>query len=894
MKINLHRIKIKALFMIISAMLFFTSSTVVYSQMVTPNLRINDADVDNMITGSRSLAVVEDNVYVVWVDDRVEAGNIYFSKSEDGGETFSDDIILSSSNDENLNIWPAIVADEAGGVYVTWTGFTGPEMGPESGVNVWFTKSTDKGESFDTPLKLTDNDLSLFPSLGVYDNYVYILYGDAENAPFADYYLIRSIDGGDSFQDPIQVNDEACIEEVAYDNFTSIDIDPLTGNIYLAWVDGRREDSKGDIFFAKSTDNGVSIGDNVMVNDPDTDWANFEMFNIVVTAAEENMVYVGYVVEDDDYSRTILSISEDGGNNFIIEDLLAENDSYCYHYDIMALHDGTIGALMVTNLHGMGWNIWFAQPDGSILIINDTNADFRQPSLFLDYEGYMHSVWVDDREGQNNIYYARTKEFEALGIPYFENFNDVNTSSMPPGWIINGEGDFFVAVIDWGPEPYSPPNHLQLNPNDQNSTAVAILPEFKAENAGLALNFKARWNIFGHDTLEIGVITDVDDISTFELVDYIVLPDNNHHNDYIVFFKDYQGEEGHIAFRFSGSKTLGTGGDVYIDNIYVFRAFCFELAEIPLYEDFDDLTPPALPECWITNINKGGKVYTTNDPHYSPPNSAIMIKAPNDEPYFITPPLDANISDLKISFDAFADFVAYGEATLEIGTMSNPIDNETFNPYTNITVPEDSYQGFEIKFDNYQGDDKHIALRLSDVIETQDVDVSIDNIIINYYIFTLTLSAEPEIGGSISGEGEYNEGEIVTINATPNSGYKFVNWTGDVEYIDDPELKETTLTMPDADVSLTANFIETTSISDKKVSPKINIFPNPANQKFTIESDELIKQVKLFDVNGQMVKNIRADAMKTEIQVINIRPGTYFMQIQTANEILNRRVQVVR
>ena len=64
-------------------------------------------------------------------------------------------------------------------------------------------------------------------------------------------------------------------------------------------------------------------------------------------------------------------------------------------------------------------------------------------------------------------------------------------------------------------------------------------------------------------------------------------------------------------------------------------------------------------------------------------------------------------------------------------------------------------------------------------------------------------------GGSVTtpGEGAYNyaEGSVVDIIATPDSGYGFVNWTGDTSTIADINDPTTTITMND-DYSITANF----------------------------------------------------------------------------------------
>jgi hypothetical protein len=43
--------------------------------------------------------------------------------------------------------------------------------------------------------------------------------------------------------------------------------------------------------------------------------------------------------------------------------------------------------------------------------------------------------------------------------------------------------------------------------------------------------------------------------------------------------------------------------------------------------------------------------------------------------------------------------------------------------------------------------------------------------------YTLTLSSNPAVGGTTSGGGSFNSGSLVTVTATPNTGYAFTNWT---------------------------------------------------------------------------------------------------------------------
>ncbi len=75
-------------------------------------------------------------------------------------------------------------------------------------------------------------------------------------------------------------------------------------------------------------------------------------------------------------------------------------------------------------------------------------------------------------------------------------------------------------------------------------------------------------------------------------------------------------------------------------------------------------------------------------------------------------------------------------------------------------------------------------------------------------MFELILLADPTNGGDVTGAGSYPESENVIITATANEGWVFVNWTGDIEHLDDAESAETVLTMPADDITLTAVFQE--------------------------------------------------------------------------------------
>ncbi|MBR4392373.1 MAG: PKD domain-containing protein, partial [Bacteroidales bacterium] len=84
--------------------------------------------------------------------------------------------------------------------------------------------------------------------------------------------------------------------------------------------------------------------------------------------------------------------------------------------------------------------------------------------------------------------------------------------------------------------------------------------------------------------------------------------------------------------------------------------------------------------------------------------------------------------------------------------------------------------------------------------------------------YTITTTANPTEGGTVSGAGTFEQGETCTLTATANEGYTFVNWTEDGEAVS----AEATYTFDvTADRELVANFTLN--------SYEITVSANPSN-----------------------------------------------------------------
>jgi hypothetical protein len=111
--------------------------------------------------------------------------------------------------------------------------------------------------------------------------------------------------------------------------------------------------------------------------------------------------------------------------------------------------------------------------------------------------------------------------------------------------------------------------------------------------------------------------------------------------------------------------------------------------------------------------------------------------------------------------------------------------------------------------------------------------------------------------GSFNGNGTYTEGSLVNITASPDFGWEFVNWTGDVFTIANASSNETALTMA-GDLSITANF-------EAMATPQITVL-TPADGAITGElvlnissSDNLGGHAVFVDWDNSLVSWWRMD-----------------------------------
>jgi len=70
----------------------------------------------------------------------------------------------------------------------------------------------------------------------------------------------------------------------------------------------------------------------------------------------------------------------------------------------------------------------------------------------------------------------------------------------------------------------------------------------------------------------------------------------------------------------------------------------------------------------------------------------------------------------------------------------------------------------------------------------------------------------------------------------------------------------------------------------------ISIYPNPAVDFFTIQSQQPIRSVELFNIVGEKIHSF--DTPATRYPVSNYKPGIYFLKIHTGNKIITKKIKL--
>jgi hypothetical protein len=279
-----------------------------------PNPESNVLDKNHMWIDNSSASPHNGNLYVAWTPFAgiPNDGNIEFSRSIDGGLTWSVPINVSSET-SGFHQGVNISTGPDGEVYVIWTIYDGAS--DEAAIG--FAKSTDGGETFEPAVRIIDNirgirgtgvgknmRVNSFPvitsdiSSSDYNGNIYVVWTNigipgVNTGTGSDVYVIISEDGGSAWSSPTRVNQDTPGQgKVHY--LPWITCDPETGYLSTIFYDDRNVGSNQcEVYCANSVDGGET-------------WEDFKVSDVAFTISP----IPGLV---GDYMGDYISITARGG-----------------------------------------------------------------------------------------------------------------------------------------------------------------------------------------------------------------------------------------------------------------------------------------------------------------------------------------------------------------------------------------------------------------------------------------------------------------------------------------------------------------------------------------------------------------------------------------------------
>jgi hypothetical protein len=283
---------------------------------------------------------------------------------------------------------------------------------------------------------------------------IYAIWEDYRNGN-GDIYFAKSTNGGSTWTDPnIRINTDSGSDS-QYHPAIAVDSE---GNIYAVWGDYRNGDI--DIYFAKSTDKGATWSDpNIKIN---TDVGTSSQLNPSIAVDTGDNIYVVWEDFRNDNHDIYFSNSSDGGMTWLATNVIINSDvgtAGQYSPSIAINSNGGIYVVWEDYRNGNG-DIYFANStDGGIRwtdpntkINNDTGSfDQYYPALDVDQADNVYCVWEDNRNGDSDIYFARSTGGGASWTNSDIQINtDVTTDGQfHPDLSLDSDGIVYVAWEDY-------------------------------------------------------------------------------------------------------------------------------------------------------------------------------------------------------------------------------------------------------------------------------------------------------------------------------------------------------------------------------------------------------------------------------------------------------------
>ena len=219
------------------------------------NVRINDDQSGQTQGLTCLLSSPEGILYAFWDDNRNPKTlfDIYFSSSIDGGKTWSANIRI---NDDTTHCWQKsahAVLDQKGDIYVAWYDYRDKGFHNDVIGNIYFSKSKNGGKTWSKNLRISHakTEHCLNPKLTIQsDKKIHCVWGSYDSKHFADMFYSYSDCRGVQWSPPVRINDN--LKRLPLEHRIMGVLPDSAGNITVGWFDKTK--GKPAVYLTKTTE----------------------------------------------------------------------------------------------------------------------------------------------------------------------------------------------------------------------------------------------------------------------------------------------------------------------------------------------------------------------------------------------------------------------------------------------------------------------------------------------------------------------------------------------------------------------------------------------------------------------------------------------------------------
>ncbi len=329
--------------------------------------------------------------------------------------------IFPSFSDEKF---PDMISDNSGNLHIVWMEQSG------SGKNITYVQSSDEGDSFSEPIRVNSVSGHVIaytqsgPQIREHNGELYVVYMDNRNG-LTMVYMNKSADNGQSWGEDKLISDQSYMQ--MYPDF---EIDSQ-GMLHLIFYNFNSNHLIQDVRYATLAAGDSDFSPSRILGITDEVMEPCDCCQADITISDSDDLYMVYRNNISNTRDTYLMVKNAGETEFSFptpvsthNDYLTfcpssgptisiENENIAVSYVVSQDSDAFINFTAISDLSFTN-EIW----------VNDTEAAQNYPFVRMHGEN-IHSVWVDQSEGNPDIFYGVSK----IGSGLMSNLQRVNLNS---------------------------------------------------------------------------------------------------------------------------------------------------------------------------------------------------------------------------------------------------------------------------------------------------------------------------------------------------------------------------------------------------------------------------------------------------------------------------------